>query len=129
MADAPKQSPLVWTTSQRRAILILLLLFGGVLAYRYFTRPRYLPETFEADGPRQAELLSQIDPNTADWQTLAAIPNLGEKRAKAIVTYRETQSPHVPDGIVFKSVDDLRNVRGIGPATAQNLKPFLLFPH
>lgn len=128
MADAGKHSPWVWTASQRRAILILLLIFGSVLTYRYFTNSQYVPETFEVDGSRHADLLSQVDPNTADWQTLAAIPNLGEKRAKAIVAFREKQSPTVPDGIVFKSVDDLRKIRGIGPATAQNLKPYLLFP-
>ena len=42
-----------------------------------------------SEGPRAAELQSRIDPNAADWKTLAAIPNLGEKRAKAIVAYRD----------------------------------------
>jgi hypothetical protein len=101
MADAPKHSPWLWTAGQRRTILILLIFFGGILTWRYFTNTQQLPETFEGEGPRHAELLSQVDPNTADWETLAAIPNLGEKRAKAIVAYREKQSPRVPDGIVF----------------------------
>jgi competence protein ComEA len=128
MADAGGHSPWVWNAGQRRTLIILLLIFGAYLSYRYFTNPQYVPGSFDTDGPRHAELLSQVDPNTADWQTLAAIPNLGEKRAQAIVAYREKQSPKMPNGIVFKSVDDLRNIRGIGPATAQNLKPYLLFP-
>jgi len=129
MADAGQHSPWLWTASQRRALIFLLFIFGAYLTFRCFTNPQYVPESFDAAGPRHSELLSQVDPNTADWQTLAAIPNLGEKRAKAIVAYREKQSPKVADGIVFKSVDDLRAIRGIGPATAQNLKPYLLFPH
>jgi Helix-hairpin-helix motif len=129
MANAGEHSPMLWNAGQRRTLIILLLIFGAYLTYRYFANPQFVPESFDADGPRHAELLSQVDPNTADWQTLAAIPNLGEKRAQAIVAYREKQASKVADGIVFKSVDDLRAIRGIGPATAQNLKPYLLFPH
>src|ERR1700761_4687873 len=117
MADAPKHSPWIWTDSQRRIILILLLIFTAFLSWRYFTNTQQLPESFDGPGPRQAELLSQVDPNTADWQTLAAIPNLGEKLAKAIVAFRELRASKAPDGIVFKTADDLRNIRGIGPAT------------
>jgi DNA uptake protein ComE-like DNA-binding protein len=129
MADAPKHSPWLWTAGQRRAILALLILFTAFLTYRYFTNTQQLPQSFDGEGPRHAELQSQVDPNTADWETLAAIPNLGEKRAKAIVAYRDQQALKAPDGIVFKRPEDLRNIRGIGPATVQNLKPYLLFPH
>ena len=49
-----------------------------------------------------------VDINTADATTLAtAIKGVGEKRAQAIVAYREANGP-------FKSVDDLTLVQGVG---------------
>jgi competence protein ComEA len=52
-----------------------------------------------------------VDINTADATTLAAeIKGVGDKRAQAIVQYREDHGK-------FKSVDDLANVKGIGNKT------------
>lgn len=49
-----------------------------------------------------------VDINTADQQTLAeAIKGVGEKRAEAIIAYRDSHGP-------FKSVDELTLVKGIG---------------
>jgi competence protein ComEA len=50
-----------------------------------------------------------ININTADKETLMAINGVGEKRAEAIIAYREQNGP-------FKSVDDLVAVQGIGQA-------------
>jgi competence protein ComEA len=48
-----------------------------------------------------------VNINTADAQTLAAnIIGVGEKRAIAIVTFRDEHGP-------FKSVDELTQVKGI----------------
>ncbi len=50
-----------------------------------------------------------VNINTADAPALAAELNgVGEKRAEAIVQYREENGP-------FKSVEDLLGVKGIGP--------------
>lgn len=54
---------------------------------------------------------AQVDINTADAETLAlALDGIGIAKAKEIVAYREQHGD-------FKSVDDLEQVRGIGPAT------------
>ena len=51
-----------------------------------------------------------ININTADKETLMTeIQGIGEKRAEAIVAYRDQNGP-------FKSVDDLANVKGVGTA-------------
>ena len=50
-----------------------------------------------------------ININTADKATLMSIKGVGEKRAEAIIAYREQNGP-------FKSVDDLAGVSGVGPA-------------
>ena len=49
-----------------------------------------------------------VNINTADVQTLAAnVIGVGEKRALAIVAFRDEHGP-------FKSVDEMTQVRGIG---------------
>lgn len=56
----------------------------------------------------------QVDINTADAGTLAsAINGVGERKAQAIVEYRQTNGP-------FVSVDELASVKGIGMTTVEN---------
>lgn len=49
----------------------------------------------------------QVDLNRADVQTLADLKGIGEKKAEAIVAYRQQHG-------AFDSIDDLTNVKGIG---------------
>ena len=51
-----------------------------------------------------------ININTADKASLTSIKGVGEKRAEAIIDYREQNGP-------FGSVDDLAAVSGIGQKT------------
>ena len=63
-------------------------------------------------APLQANA-EPVDINTADAATLAsAIKGVGEKKAETIVAYRETHGP-------FTRVEDLSNVKGIGPGTVE----------
>ena len=48
-----------------------------------------------------------IDLNTASAADLTRLPGIGEKRAQAIVDYRESSGP-------FQSVEELTEVKGIG---------------
>lgn len=48
-----------------------------------------------------------IDVNTASAADLTRLPGIGEKRAQAIVDYRESSGP-------FQSVEELTEVKGIG---------------
>ena len=57
-----------------------------------------------------------VNINTASATELAAINGLGEVKAKAIVAYREQNGP-------FKSVDDLKEVKGIGEQMLAKLRP------
>ena len=97
----------------------------GFLAVRYALNSRFISDPQPDVPDRAAEPADRIDPNTAEWQDLAAIPDLGEKRAKAIVEFRDarraTRNP------VFTSADDLLAIRGIGVATVTKLKPYLVF--
>jgi helix-hairpin-helix protein len=123
----PQSAELGWTLPQRRALLVLLSLFLVALIVQLLVNRRFVSD-HAAHGGRSDELASRLDPNTADWQALAAIPNLGEKRAKDIVSYRNRARGIKPGAVVFKSVYDLRVIRGIGPAMVEKLRPYLIFP-
>lgn len=116
-----------WTASQRRALVVLFSAVCLLLIVRCVLNPRYVSDPPPDPPARGAELADRIDPNTADWNDLAAIPNLGEKRAQAIAAYRDAHKG-ASRGPVFRSADDLMAVRGIGYATATKLKPYLIFP-
>jgi competence protein ComEA len=68
------------------------------------------PVAASADDARSVNI------NTASASELAAINGLGEVKAKAIVAYREQNGP-------FKSVDDLKEVKGIGEQMLAKLRP------
>ena len=138
MADAAPPTPtetrererhaLAWTLPQRRALLLVLTVLGVILAVRLACNPVYVANPQPGEPSRYHDLADRIDPNTADWQTLAALPALGEKRAKAITGYRDERLRAKPGETVFKAPRDLLAVRGIGAAMVVTLRPYLVFP-
>jgi competence protein ComEA len=56
--------------------------------------------------------------NTAATDELDSLPGVGPSTAAAIVSYRQAHGP-------FTSVDDLADVRGIGPAKLDALRPLV----
>lgn len=120
--------PEVWTGSQRRVLLALLACLLVYLVVRLILNPAYVSDPQPVKPSRYDELADRIDPNTADWQTLAALPALGEKRAKTIIEYRESFVKEHPDHLAFEEPEDLLLVRGIGNAMLATLRPYMLFP-
>lgn len=58
-------------------------------------------------------LAAPVNVNTADAATLAdSLKGIGPSLARAIVDYRTANGP-------FKSVEDLTNIRGIGPKVVE----------
>jgi competence protein ComEA len=70
----------------------------------------------EADGDGAAA--GPVDLNTADEAALDALPGIGPATAKAIVAHRAEIGR-------FTSVDQLLDVRGIGPAKLEELRPLV----
>ncbi|MBV0933406.1 ComEA family DNA-binding protein [Marinobacterium weihaiense] len=61
-----------------------------------------------------------VDINTATAEQIAASLNgIGPAKAQAIVDYRETNGP-------FVAAEQLTDVRGIGPATLEKNREFIL---
>ncbi len=61
-----------------------------------------------------------IDVNEASVTELERLPRVGPALAARIVAWREKHGP-------FESMESLRHVRGIGPATARMLAPLVTF--
>ena len=119
---------LTWTLPQRRALLLLLVVLLVFLAVRYAFNPVYVSDPQPERPARFDELADRIDPNTADWTMLAALPGIGEKRARDIVAYREEARRESPDRVVFARPEDLLRIKGIGLAMMEGIRPHLTFP-
>src|SRR5689334_911609 len=65
-----------------------------------------------------AEAEHRVDINTASAAELATLPGIGDSKAQAIVEYRAADP--------FRTVDDLKKVKGIGDKTLESLRPNLM---
>ena len=85
-----------------------------ILAVFSFSIPVFAANPAETAAPaiqvaqKAAAVEKTVNINTADAQSIvdAHVKGIGKKRAEAIVVYRTQHGP-------FKSVDDLKNIKGI----------------
>lgn len=67
------------------------------------------------EAPTAARVPGRVDLNRATASELEALPGIGPVLARRILAYREAQGP-------FRSVEELQEVSGIGPARLSQLK-------
>jgi DNA uptake protein ComE-like DNA-binding protein len=118
----------VWTRRQRAVLAGLVLILCAVFFAKALRNPAHVDDPPAPTGDLAHTLATRIDPNTADWPAWAALPLIGEKRAKEIVAFREAWQADHPDQLPFERPEDLMHVKGIGKATVETLKPYLIFP-
>jgi competence protein ComEA len=106
----------------------VVLLLCAVFFVRAWRNPIRVGDPPPAVGERAILLATKIDPNVATWEAWAALPGIGEKRAREIVAYREAYVAGRPGEVAFATVDDLMKVKGVGKATVEALGPYLIFP-
>lgn len=90
------------------ALVVFLAVLFGLLAFRGYGNHL-------GARPTEPSPTDLIDLNSADQSEIAQVPGVGPKAAEAIVDHRRLHGP-------FKSVDELRNVRGIGPVTFEKIR-------
>ena len=101
-----------WTAPARGLLLVLAIPLG----LRFLAQPGSVAHDPVASWPDLA-----VDANTAPVAVLEALPGLGPALVGRIDSARRAEP--------FRSLDDLdRRVKGIGPAKASALRPFLRFP-
>jgi competence protein ComEA len=100
-------------------------ILGGVaiaavagLALLWYLRGGASGELLPFDDLSQGEIRFVTDINQADWPELCELPGIGATLARRIVEHRQSHGP-------FRSLDDLRRVRGIGPKTLERIRPYL----
>ena len=71
------------------------------------------------DTLRASEQPLVIDINSASVRELQKLNGVGEVIAGAVVAYREEHGN-------FTSAEDLLNVKGIGPATLEKIRPYII---
>jgi competence protein ComEA len=76
-------------------------------------------DVIDLDRASRREVLFQLDVNRAGEAELALLPNIGKVLAERIVRHRQTEGP-------FADLDELLQVKGIGPKTLARIKPYLL---
>jgi competence protein ComEA len=94
-----------------------LVLLIGTWVYQGGLQGRLI----DIDRADRQTVAFQLDMNEADWPEWALLPGIGETLAQRILESRERDGP-------FRSVEDLRRVRGIGPQTLEQIRPYLLAP-
>jgi len=118
-----------WAVLALAAAILLIMVgrfaFGGLRpanAWRVDVERNDSPQTSvsqEDDGTPDSLLEGEtININTAPLEELMRLPGVGQTRAQAIVDYRQEQGS-------FASVDELDQVKGIGPALLEELRPYI----
>jgi competence protein ComEA len=112
----------------------LRVLIGGMLVAATYLLPRHGSEVPLISLAKAAEAADdsvvcvgcnplvfgrKLNVNTAPREHLELLPNIGPKRAQVIVSTRQH--------MVFETLEDLDDVRGIGPKTLRQLEPLVVF--
>ena len=79
------------------------------------------------EDPPVSGLGERINPNEAPAASLMRLPQIGAARARAIVAHRDRAGTEQGRTFVFKKADDLRQIKGIGPAIVEGVRPWLRF--
>ena len=118
----------IWTPSQRGVLMAFVLILCGVLSVRLWINSEYVSDPQPVQPARYEELADRLDPNRASEQELSVLPQLGEKRAKEIVRYREQYRAEGRGQTPFQKAEDLLVIKGIGVSLLTTIRPYLVFP-
>jgi len=117
----------MWQTRQNRIqsfAFVISVCFAVCLTWGIASDPG---ESRTFGGQREIKLDERINPNTAPLESLVRLPGLGVARAGAIVAYRENFKGKEGSDPAFRNLNDLKQVKGIGPQTARNAGQWLKF--
>ena len=130
------QDWLALTATERRVLLFVTGAFVAGLGIRFYqetfpSTPSFdytaADSTFAAlnsalptddEEEPEAEPAGPLNLNTATKHQLVALPGIGEVMAERILRFREDHGP-------FKSIEELRSIKGISKRSLEKLKPLV----
>lgn len=116
VADAIRAAGGAGTRADLDALNLAELLTDGVKVD--VARKGEVPAGPVAAGPAPSPSAPVVNINTADEPTLELIPGVGPVTANAILAYRARVGR-------FSAIEQLLEVNGIGPATIENIRPYI----
>ncbi len=105
-----------WSHPAQLAMAFLLGVAAALLVVRMVSSTRW--PTRPTEYERAATVVYRIDLNEAARAELLQLPGVGDSLAARIEDYRREHG-------AFRSVDELVEVRGVGPATLERLRPWV----
>jgi competence protein ComEA len=105
---------LTWPGPAQWALGLLLVLAAGLLAWHAHGRGPASARPAELQAGA-ADDVFRVDLNRADRAQLLQLPGCGEALARRVLEYRQQHG-------LFRALDDLRKVQGIGPKTIEKWK-------
>ena len=115
----PRRSPCWLLRRADQATVAVLVLAGlGATIGWWVSQRGWQGRLIELERAEPRTASFQVDINRADWPELIQLPRIGPKLARRIVESRQTDGP-------FVNHDDLMRVRGIGPKTLEQVRPYL----
>jgi len=104
---------------EKIVLFTIVALFGAGIAIGLTPRDSAVTEDLSARQQAvKAAVQFPIELNSAGLQELKAIKGIGEAKANWIIAFRDEKGP-------YRSVDDLLQVKGIGPKTLESIREFL----
>jgi competence protein ComEA len=108
-----------WLSHSDQAIFAVVSFVMLALLAAYWLRvTRWGTVPIEIDRLPQRQFEYRIDVNSATWVEWGQLEGIGDALARRIVADRDQNGP-------FRSIDDLRRVKGIGPKTLERIRPWL----
>ncbi len=115
--ERPRGRPLLERMDQAAVAALVMVALSSVGLY-WLARGGVSGRLIEIDRASPHSVRFQVDINEADWPELTVLPRIGETLARRIVESRDAEGP-------FADLDQLQRVRGIGPKTLEQIRPYL----
>lgn len=98
-----------------KTLALTMMVMGGIALAAETEGTKSSNEKQKTESTQTAQTSDLININTANAETLDALPRVGPKTAKRIIEHREEHGG-------FKAIEEIMNVKGIGPKTFERLK-------
>lgn len=119
VGEAVEQAHLWLRRLDQWLVGVLLTVAVVLLGLHWLRLSGWGSESVELRQLQSREYHYMLDANQAGWVEWMQLEGIGEVLARRIVAEREEHGP-------FRSVDDLRRVKGIGEKTLEKLRPFVI---